>query len=204
MVYQSVQSRVSHDWIWEQGDPILGWSIAGNNDGELQMTLSYDLIEIFCLNGCKRRKAKVINNQQIGTHISFHPFVPGVISPPSQKITEEFDRLGEEDLISQTASLMAQSLGDVTFSYSCGAIKEDMLFLFDEATVAEISDEFGIELRVEGKVKPLQGLFFFERGPGEAEVEFFGFSSFDLILDQKLEEFDVPQRGALDLLETKL
>jgi hypothetical protein len=126
-----------------------------------------------------------------------------VISAASQEETEEFDRLGKKDFISQTASLMSQSLSDVTFSYSCGAIKQDMLFLFDEATVAEIPDEFRIEFGIKGEVEPLQGLFFFERGPGESEVESLGFSPFDFILDQKLEEFDISQRGTLDLLETE-
>jgi hypothetical protein len=98
---------------------------------------------------------------------------------------------------------MSQSLSDVTFSYSCGAIKQDMLFLFDEATVSEIPDEFCIEFGIKREVKPLQGLFFFERGPGESEVEFFSFSAFDFILDQKLEEFNISQRGSLDLLETE-
>jgi len=167
------------------------------------MTLSDDLIEIFCLSRSQSREAKVIDDQQIGAQVFFHAFVPGVISSAGQEETEEFDRFGKENLISQPTSLMSQSLSDMTFSYSCGAIKQDMLFLLDEATVAEIPDEFRIEFGIKRKVKTLQGLFFFERGPGESEVEFLGFSSFDFILDQKLEEFDISQRGTLDLLETE-
>jgi len=191
MMHQSVQSRVSHDWIWEQRDPILGRPIAGNNDRRLQMTFSYDLIEIFCLSGSETGESKVIDDQQIRDQVFFHAFLPGVIGAAGQEETEEFDCLGKKNLISQAASLMSQSLSDVTFSYSCGAIKKDMLFLFDEATVAEIPDEFRIELGIEREVKSLQGLFFFERGPGESEVEFLDFSPFDFILDQKLEEFDI-------------
>jgi hypothetical protein len=126
-----------------------------------------------------------------------------VIGPPCQEETEEFDGFGEEDLMSQTTSLVSKSLSNVTFSHSCGAVKEDMLFLFDKATVAEISDEFRIEFGIEREVETLQGLFFFERGSGEPEVEFFGFSSFDFVLDYKLKEFDISQRRALGLLETE-
>jgi hypothetical protein len=38
-----------------------------------------------------------------------------VIGAASQQITEEFDGLGEKNLVSQTASLMSQSLSDVDF-----------------------------------------------------------------------------------------
>ena len=167
MMHQSIQSRVRHDWIGEQRDPILGWSIAGDNDRRFQMTLGYDLIEIFCLSGGESRESKVIDDQQIGGQVFFHVFVPGVIGTAGQEKTEELDSLGKKDLISQAASLMSQSLSNVSFSDSCGAIKQDMFFLLDEAAVAEIPDEFRIELGVEREVKPLQGPFFFKRGPGE-------------------------------------
>ncbi len=201
---QSVQSRVSHDWIWKQWDPILGWSVTGDDDRRLQVTFGHDLVEIFCLGRGECGETEVIDDEQIGGQVFLHPLLPGVIGTASQQVTEEFDGLDEEDLISQTASLMSQGLSQVAFPYSCRAIKQNMLFLFDKTAVSEIPNEFCIELGIEREVKPLQCFFFFEGGPGESEAEFFGFSAFDLILDQKLEEFDMSQRRTLGLLETEI
>jgi len=79
-----------------------------------------------------------------------------------------------------------------------------MFFPFDKGAVSEISNEFGIEFGVKGEVKAFEGFLFFERGPGETEVEFFGLSPFEFILNQKLKELHISQRGALSLLETKI
>lgn len=79
-----------------------------------------------------------------------------------------------------------------------------MFFLSDKGAVSKISNEFGIEFGIEGEVKAFQGFLFFESGPGETEVEFFGLSSFKFILDQKLEELHISKRGTLSLLKTKL
>ena len=147
-MHQSLQSQVGHDRIWKQRDPILGWSVASNNDQRFQITLGNDLKEVFCLGGGETGESKVIDDQQIGGQVFFHLFVPGVIVAAGQQIAEEFDSLGKKNLISQTAGLMSQGLSDVTFSDSWGAIKKHMLFLFDEAAVAEIPDELGIELGI--------------------------------------------------------
>ena len=69
MMHQSVQSRISHDWIWKQRNPILGRPIAGNNDRRLQMTLSDDLIKIFCLSGGERREGEVIEGKLRVDHV---------------------------------------------------------------------------------------------------------------------------------------
>jgi hypothetical protein len=79
-----------------------------------------------------------------------------------------------------------------------------MFLLFDKGTVPKISNKFGIEFGVKGEVKTFEGFLFFERGPGETEVKFFGLSPFDFILNQKLKELHISQRGALSLLETKV
>src|SRR4030067_1604518 len=99
---------------------------------------------------------------------------------------------------------MSQGLGNMAFTHSCRTIEQHMLLLFDKDAVSKISNEFGIEFGVKGEVKPFEGFLFFERGPGETEVEFFGLSPFDFILNQKLKELHISQRGALSLLETKV
>ena len=45
-------------------------------------------------------------------------FARRLIGATGQEKTKEFDGLGEKDLISQTTSLMSQSLSDVAFSNS--------------------------------------------------------------------------------------
>jgi len=168
------------------------------------MTFGNDLIEVLGLGGSHRRKPEVIDDQEIGSQVFLKAFFPGLIGTTCQKEPEEFSGLGEEDFISEAAGLMSQSLGDMTLPHSRSAVEQNMLFLFDKRTVAKVSDQFGIELGVKGEVKAFEGLFFFEGGAGEPEVEFLRLSSFDFILDQEFQELHVSQGSALSLFEAKV
>jgi len=70
-------------------------------------------------------------------------------------------------------------------------MEEDMLFLFDEATVAEIPDEFRIEFRIEREVKTSNVFSSSKEARESRRFEFLGFSPFDFILYQELEELDI-------------
>jgi hypothetical protein len=41
MMGQAVQSRISHDRIWEEGDPVLRGPVAVDDDRGLEMAFSY-------------------------------------------------------------------------------------------------------------------------------------------------------------------
>jgi hypothetical protein len=99
---------------------------------------------------------------------------------------------------------MSQGLGDVTLADSRRPIEQDMLFLFDKGTIAQIPYLLGIEFAVKGEVKPFDRLLLIKGGSLETEVELFGFPPFDLVLDQEIEEFHISQRGLLSLLEPKV
>ena len=70
-MHQTVQSRVSHNRIREQRNPILRWSVTGDDHRRFQMAFGHDLIEIFCLGGRQSREAKVIDDQQIRDQVFF-------------------------------------------------------------------------------------------------------------------------------------
>jgi hypothetical protein len=164
VMHQTIQSRIGHYRIREQRDPILRWSITGDDHRRFEMTLSDNLVEILCLGGGQSREAKVIDDQYVRGQVFPYAFLPGVISPTGHEEPEELGCFGEEDFISQPTGLMPQGLSDVTLSYSGGSIKQDMFFFLDEAAVAEIPYQFRIEFGVKREVETLQRLFFFERG----------------------------------------
>jgi len=124
-----------------------------------------------------------------------------VIGPAGQEEAKQFDRFCEEHVIAHAAGLVTESLGDMTLACACGAVEEDMLSLFHKGTGAKIPDELVVDFGVEGEVKPLDGLFLFEGGSAQTKRELLAFPSFDLVLDQEIEEVEIAQRGALRLLE---
>lgn len=166
------------------------------------MPLCNNLIEVFRLGGAEGREAEVINDQEIWGKIPFDPPLPGVVSPTCQEKAEEFNGFGKEDIVSQTAGLMAKGLGDVSLSHSSRAVKENMFSSFDEATVSQVPDEFPIELWIEREVESFDRLFFFKGGPHESEVESLCLPSLDLVLDHELEKLHVSEGGALGLLKS--
>jgi hypothetical protein len=124
-----------------------------------------------------------------------------VISPSSQEEAKQFHCFCEEDVIALAAGLVAEGLGDMTLACACGAIEQDMLSLFDKSASAKIPDELVVDFGVEGEVKPLDGFFLLEGSSAKAKREFLAFSSFDLVLNQEMEEVEITQGGALSLLE---
>jgi hypothetical protein len=124
-----------------------------------------------------------------------------VICPAGQEEAKQFDRFCEKDLIALAAGLVTEGLGDMTLACACGAVEQDMLSLFYKSASAKIPDELVVDFGVEGEVKPLDGFFLLEGGSAKAKREFLAFSSFDLVLNQEMEEVEITQGGALSLLE---
>ena len=100
------------------------------------MSLCNDLVEVFHLGGIEGREAKVVKDEKIGGEIFFDPLFPGVIRPPCQEETEEFDRLDEEDVIAETTRLMTDGLGNVALSHTGRTVKKNMLSTFDEGAIS--------------------------------------------------------------------
>lgn len=115
---QAVQGGVGHHRIWEERDPVLWRAVTGNDDRRFEVSSCDNFIEVFCLGGTERREAEVIDDQEIRGKIFFDPFIPRMVGPTGEEEAEEFNGLGEEDIIAQTAGLLTQTLGDMTFPYS--------------------------------------------------------------------------------------
>ena len=100
------------------------------------MSLCNDLVEVFRLGGTEGREAEVVKDEKIGGEIFFDPLFPGVIRPPCQEETKEFDRLDEEDVIAETTRLMTDGLGNVALSHTGRTVKKNMLSTFDEGAIS--------------------------------------------------------------------
>jgi hypothetical protein len=65
IMHQTIQSRVSHDRVREQRDPVLRGPVAGDNDRRFEVAFGDDLVEILCLDGGESGESEVINDQDI-------------------------------------------------------------------------------------------------------------------------------------------
>ena len=204
MMGQSVEGGVGHHGVRKQGNPVLRRAVARDHDGGFEMALRDDLIEVLGLCGAEVREAEVIDDEKIGAEVSLHAFLGGLVCPSLEQISKEFDGLGKEDIVAFAAGLVTDGLSDVTLTGACRTVEEHVLAFFDKDTSRKIADQSTIELGVKGKVKALQGLFFFKGGPGEPEGEFFRLPSFDFVLNEELKEFPISKLGALCLLEADL
>ena len=62
MMGQTVQCRIGHDRIREQGDPVLRGPVAVDDHRGCEMSLGDDLIEILGLSSSERSKTKIIDD----------------------------------------------------------------------------------------------------------------------------------------------
>ena len=107
---EPVEGRVGHDRVGEQGDPILGRTVAGDNDGSLEVPFGHDLVEVLGLDRGQCSEAEVIDDQQIGGEVFFDPLLPGVVGAAGQKEAKELEGFGEQDVIAEAAGLVAESM----------------------------------------------------------------------------------------------
>lgn len=204
VVRQPVEGGIGHDRIREKGNPVLGWPVACDDYGRPEIALGNDFIEVFCLESSESRGTEIVNDEQIGRQILFHPFFPGLIGPTRQKDAEELHCFCKKDVIAEAAGMMANCLSDVGFPHAGGSAQKNVFVLFDKRAAAQIPDHFGVDPGIEGEVKPFKGLLFFETGAGKTHVEFFGLPAFHLILEEQLEELQVSQGVFLSLLEPQV
>jgi hypothetical protein len=204
MMGQTVQSGVGHDRIWEQGDPVLRGPVAVNDHRGLQMSFSDNLIEILGLSRGKGGEAEVIDDQQLWPEELLNPLLPGVICPGSVKASEHFNGLDEQDIIAFPAGFMTDGLGQMGLPHPGGAIDKDMLFPLNEQAGGQVVDQSTFDLGVKREIKPLQGLLFFKRGPGESLGKFSGLSALYLILKHELEKSEVTTVFLLRFFESEI
>ena len=74
------------------------------------MSLRYDLINFFGLNGGWGGEAEIVDDEEVGGQISFDPPLPGVVGAAGQKEAKELEGFGEQDVIAEAAGLVAESM----------------------------------------------------------------------------------------------
>ncbi len=201
---QAVQGGVGHHRVWKQRHPVLRRPVAGDYDRGLEVPLYHDLVEVLSLRGVERREAEVVDDEQIRAEVFFDTPLPGVVRPCREQGAKELYGFGEQNVVAFAASLVAERLGNVGFPRASVTIKEHMLSFFDKDTTGQIPNEAAVDFSVEGELEPFQGLFFLEGGSGQSEGELFGFSSFDLILHEKLHKLQIAHGAGLSLLKAHL
>lgn len=201
---QSVEGGIGHDRIGKKGQPVLGRPVACNDDGRPEIALRDYLVEVFRLKRVQSGQTEIVDDEQIRSEVFFHSLLPGLIGPSCQQEAQELHSLCKQDIIAEAAGMVTDDLGDVSFSNAGGAAQKHVLVLFDKSAPAQVPDHLGADPGVEGEIEPFKSLFFFETGPGNAQIELFGLPAFHLVLQEKLEELQISQGVLLGLLKSQI
>jgi len=113
---QPVQRRVRHHRIGEQRDPVLGWSVTGNDDGRCQVALRHHLVYILRLYLCQGRQPEVVDDKEVRVEIPPELSLPRLVGAGGIEVPEHLRRFHEENAEPPSAGLVAQRLGKMGLS----------------------------------------------------------------------------------------
>lgn len=204
MVSEAVESRVGHDGIREEREPVSGRAVGGEDDRATEVAFGNDLVEVFGLGHGEGLEGEVIDDEEIGGEEAAEFGLPGVVGAGGEEGAEELGGFEEEDGVAEAAGVVAEGLGEVGLAGAGRAVEEDVLAARDEEAGGEVADGGGIEGGDGGEVEVFEGFVFLKGGTLEAEVEGVGVAALDLVLKEELEELEVAEAGLASLAEAEI
>lgn len=191
VVAESVDGRAGEQGVAEDGGPLRGGAVGGDDGGAALVAESDELVEVGGLVCAQGHEAEVVDDEEIEVGEGGELSLVAAVSAGGAELGEEAGRGDEEDLVAPSHGAVAEGLGEMGLSDARGADEEDVLVAIDEVAGGEIDDLGLWDVGVEQPVENLQGALALETRSGDALLELLAVSPLDLIAEEAQEKLPV-------------